>query len=98
MILKPNWARLKTFGMTALLAGLLTVSLAACGGDGGNTGTTGNNSSSSSSTNTTGGDQPPATTQAKVNSVDVELNEWNVLPKDLKIPAGSTKFTAKNTG
>ena len=97
MDFKAYWARIKTFGITAALAGVLTMSLAACGGDAntGNTGNTGNNGANPTATT---GNTAPNTTEGKTNSVDVELNEWNVLPKDLKLPAGSTRFSAKNTG
>ncbi|HEX8598081.1 MAG TPA: plastocyanin/azurin family copper-binding protein [Chloroflexia bacterium] len=90
MDLVAYWARIKTAGITALVAGALTLTLAACGGET-NTGGTGN----------TGGN-PTATTAPSdtktSNRVDVGLDEWLIDPKDLQIPAGNTTFIAKNVG
>ncbi|MDQ3704498.1 MAG: plastocyanin/azurin family copper-binding protein [Chloroflexota bacterium] len=84
MDLVAYWARIKTAGIAALVAGALTLTLAACGGET-NTGNTGGN--------------PTATTAPKEsNRVDVGLDEWLIDPKALQIPAGNTTFVAKNVG
>ena len=86
------WAKIKTFGITALVAGALTLTLAACGGEtntGGTTGTGGN----PTATTAVGGSSDKAT-----NRVDVELDEWTIVPKDFQVKAGSTTFVATNVG
>lgn len=107
MDLKANWARMKTAGVTAALVGVLSLALAACGGEtntGGPGGPGGTGSTDGTSTNPTattatgGGDTPAATTGGKTNRVDVTLDEWTITPKDLQVPAGSTTFVATNEG
>lgn len=100
------WAKIKTVAITALVAGALTLTLAACGGDTnsgtGGTGGTGSTGSYPTATTATGGGETPAVGGGgggkKTNSVDVKLAEWTIEPKQLQIPAGSTTFVATNTG
>lgn len=93
MDLKAHWARIKTFGMAVVVAGVLILSLAACGGDA-NTGNTGTNPTA---TTATGGDASP-TTGGKTNRIDVKLDEWSITGPGAQIPAGNTTFVATNEG
>src|SRR3712207_3850055 len=97
MDLMPNWARIKTFGITTLVAGALTLALAACGGEA-NTGGTTNTGGNPTATTATGGEQPTVATEGKTNSVEVTLDEWTIGPKEFQVKAGNTKFVAKNVG
>ncbi|HEX8228895.1 MAG TPA: plastocyanin/azurin family copper-binding protein [Chloroflexia bacterium] len=90
MDLAAYWARIKTAGIAALVAGALTLTLAACGGET-NTGGNGNTGGNPTATSA------PSDTKTS-NRVDVGLDEWLIDPKDLQIPAGNTTFVAKNVG
>ncbi len=95
-----SWAKIKTFGITALVAGTLTLALAACGGET-NTGGTTNTGGSPTATTATGGGEGtdsgnnPA---GKTNTVEVSLDEWLIDPEELQVPPGNTTFVAKNVG
>jgi plastocyanin len=93
------WTKIKTVTITALVAGALTLALAACGGDtnSGGTGTTGGNPTATAATNAQPTDAAGGS-GSKTNRVDVKLAEWTIEPKQLQIPAGSTTFVATNTG
>lgn len=90
MELAAYCARIKTAGLAALVAGALTLTLAACGGET-NTGGNGNTGGNPTATSA------PSDTKTS-NRVDVGLDEWLIDPKDLQIPAGNTTFVAKNVG
>ncbi len=111
MDFKVIWAKTRTFGVTAVLAGALALTLAACGGEtntGGatsatntaGTGDAGTTPATTAAATTTGGDMAPGTPSSggKTNTVDVKLAEWTIVPKELQVPPGSTTFVATNEG
>ncbi|HEX8221364.1 MAG TPA: plastocyanin/azurin family copper-binding protein [Chloroflexia bacterium] len=105
MDFKARWAKTRTFGITAILAGALALTLAACGGETntggtGGAGGTGTTPAATTAATETGGGALPNTPGAggKTNTVDVTLDEWTIVPKDLQIPPGSTTFHATNEG
>ncbi|MDQ5823809.1 MAG: plastocyanin/azurin family copper-binding protein [Chloroflexota bacterium] len=100
MDLVAYWARIKTVGLAALVAGALTLTLAACGGET-NTGGTGNTGGNPTATTAPAGGETPTTGDTggkETNRVDVGLDEWLIDPKALQVPAGNTTFVAKNVG
>ncbi len=100
MDLVAYWAKVKTAGTAALVAGALTLMLAACGGDT-NTGNTGNTGGNPTATTAPAGETPSTGGNnggKESNRVDVKLAEWTIEPKEFQIPAGSTTFVATNAG
>jgi uncharacterized cupredoxin-like copper-binding protein len=101
MDFKAYWAKAKTLGITAIVAGALTLTLAACGGDantGSATATTGSTGTSPTATTATGGGAVDTPVGGKTNRVDVKLDEWTIQPPNVQLPAGSTTFVATNEG
>lgn len=94
--------RLKQFGLTALLLGAMSISLAACGGD---------------SATPTAAPQPTATVAAATGNtgtgttsdvaadsagtaqeVNITLKEWAIEPKEVTVQPGKIKFIVSNSG
>ncbi|HYP38888.1 MAG TPA: plastocyanin/azurin family copper-binding protein [Chloroflexia bacterium] len=81
-------------GLTAMLMGVMAVSLAACGGD-----TTAPAATSPAATATT--TQAPegnGTTDGAMQEVTLKLTEWAIDPKNPEVNAGKVKFTVTNEG
>jgi uncharacterized cupredoxin-like copper-binding protein len=93
-----NWSRVKKVGLTAILAGALSVSLAACGGD--NT-PVAQPTSTAAATQPTQAAQPTAggdQTAKSGQQVAVELGDFYIKPSDLSVPAGNVTFVVSNAG
>src|SRR5437764_15340597 len=85
--LPTNIIRMALMG---LLAGVVCLGLAACGGEAAPSGSGG----SSAATAT----QPPASTGGGTTEVKVGLTEWKVEVGESQLPAGKIKFTVINDG
>lgn len=95
--------KIKKIGLTAILAGIMTVSLAACGGNGGTNNTSTGTSAQPSitaapTTNATTAAATEVSTTDSAREEKIELSEWAIEPKDLELPAGKTKFIVTNVG
>lgn len=94
---KSAWSHAKTFGITALLTGILSISLAACGGDTNPAPTNSTNNPTVQAT-TASVTTAPTIGKAAGQQVDIKLNEWSILPDNLTIPAGKVIFVVSNDG
>lgn len=99
--------KMSRIALTAVLAGFLTVSLAACGGAADTASTTGTGSTaatsatatapaSSGSTDTSAGSASSGS--ADVQQVDAKLREWGVDLSTAQVNAGKVRFKVTNEG
>lgn len=92
--------KIRQIGLIAILAGLVTVSLVACGGDNG-TNTTQPTNTTTQPANTAAPTTGAAATEPSGGNMEgqvIELSEWAIKPDKLELPAGMTKFVATNVG
>lgn len=88
--------KIKKIGLAAILAGIMTVSLAACGGDGGTTSTSTN--TAVATTAPTAAATTETGTTGNMREEKIELSEWAIEPKNLEVPSGNTRFIVTNVG
>lgn len=94
-IAMANWSRVKKVGLAVMLAGVLSVSLAACGGD---------PVPAAQPTNTAAAVSQPTQgatgnqTGKSGQQVAVELGDYYIKPTDLSVPAGNVTFVVSNVG
>lgn len=83
---------LSRVGLTAMLLGVMAVSLAACGGD--------TNAPAATSPAATATTQAPddGSTDGAMQEVNLALKEWAIEPKSVEVNAGKVKFTVTNEG
>lgn len=106
------WKKIGRLGVTALVTGVLSVSLAACGNEApapavGPTATVPSVTGGQSNSDTAPSDQQPTTDTNPVSGggpkkdgqqVGIILQEWAIVPANLGIPAGKVTFVVKNEG
>ena len=80
-------------GLTAMLMGVMAVSLAACGGD-----TTAPAATSPAATATQAPSGGGTTDGEAMQEVKLALKEWAIEPKDPQVNAGKVRFTVTNEG
>lgn len=85
-IQQGTWMRIKKFGLTALLTGVASISLAACGGD------------TAPPTQAPSPTDAPAAVKTGGQQVGVKLSEWAILPNNLTVPSGQVTFVVGNDG
>ena len=85
--------RMKRFGLLALMLGVLSVGISACGGDN----ATATPPPQPTATNTTGTSGSTGGT-AGTQEVAINLKEWAIEPANIEVNAGKVKFTVTNTG
>jgi nitrite reductase (NO-forming) len=82
-------------GLTAMLMGVMAVSLAACGGD---TATPTATSPAATATTTQAPEGNGTTDGGAMQEVTLKLTEWAIDPKNPEVNAGKVKFTVTNEG
>lgn len=87
-VLKGFDKKIRQFGLGAMLVGVMSISLVACGGE-----TASNVPNGTSPTATSG-----STGSGTMTESAVTLTEWSVTPADGEVAAGKVKFTVSNTG
>ena len=87
-VLKGFDKKIRQYGLGAMLVGVMSISLVACGGE--------------TSTNVPNGTNPTATSgstgSGTMTESSVTLTEWSVTPADGEVASGKVKFTVSNTG
>ncbi|HEX9990057.1 MAG TPA: cupredoxin domain-containing protein [Chloroflexia bacterium] len=81
-------------GLTAMLMGVMAVSLAACGGDTAAPAATSPAATATQAPSDGGGNMDGEAMQ----EVNLALKEWAIEPKDPEVNAGKVKFTVTNEG
>ena len=91
------WARVKTnirtIGVTSVLAGVMSLTLVACGGEPGTT-------TGSATATAPGAAQPTnaAASSGTMSELQFELSEWAINPKEPSVSAGKYMVVANNVG
>lgn len=85
-IVQVRWKSIKTFGLAALLTGMVSIGLAACGDE------------PVTPTQVSSPTPVPQAVKKEGQQVGIKLSEWAILPTNLTVPPGQVTFVVSNDG